>query len=184
MLTRGTWRANILGPGIRTTLTDYFSLPIVPVPFGYDARLQFVHEQDAISALLRATTGPSVGITNLAGDGVITVSQAAGIAGRPIMPVPMMAAGLLGSVFKRSGLTDFSADQLQYLAFGRGLDTTRMREVLGFEPEYTTRETFEDFARGIGSALPGTAALNSAVTGVAGSAAHAIGHVWATGRND
>ena len=147
--------ANILGPGIRTTLTDYFSLPIVPVPFGYDARLQFVHEQDAISALLRATTGPSVGITNIAGDGVITVSQAAGIAGRPIMPVPMMAAGLLGSVFKRSGLTDFSADQLQFLAFGRGLDTTRMREVLGFEPEYTTRETFEDFARGIGSALPG-----------------------------
>jgi UDP-glucose 4-epimerase len=176
--------ANILGPGIRTTLTDYFSLPIVPVPFGYDARLQFVHEQDAISALLRATTGPSVGITNIAGDGVITVSQAAGIAGRAVMPVPMMAAGLLGSVFKRSGLTDFSADQLQYLAFGRGLDTTRMREVLGFEPEYTTRGTFEDFARGIGSALPGTAALNSAVTGVAGSAAHAIGHVLATGRND
>jgi UDP-glucose 4-epimerase len=176
--------ANILGPGIRTTLTDYFSLPIVPVPFGYDARLQFVHEQDAISALLRATTGPSVGITNIAGDGVITVSQAAGMAGRPVMPVPMMAAGLLSSVVKRSGLTDFSADQLQFLAFGRGLDTTRMRGVLGFEPEYTTRETFEDFARGIGSALPGTAALNSAVTGVAGSAAHAIGHVWATGRND
>src|SRR6185436_4787242 len=34
--------ANILGPGIRTSLTDYFSLPIVPIPFGYDARLQFV----------------------------------------------------------------------------------------------------------------------------------------------
>jgi UDP-glucose 4-epimerase len=176
--------ANILGPGIRTSLTDYFSLPIVPIPFGYDARLQFVHEHDAISALLRGTTGPSVGITNIAGDGVITVSQAAGIAGRPIMPVPMMAAGLLSSVVKRSGLTDFSADQLQFLAFGRGLDTTRMREVLGFEPEYTTRETFEDFARGIGSAVPGASALSSAVTGVAGTAAHALGHVWATGRND
>ena len=176
--------ANILGPGIRTSLTDYFSLPIVPIPFGYDARLQFVHEHDAISALLRGTTGPSVGITNIAGDGVITVSQAAGLAGRPVMPVPIMAAGLLSSVVKRSGLTDFSADQLQFLAFGRGLDTTRMREVLGFEPEYTTRETFEDFARGIGSALPGASALGSAVTGVAGTAAHAIGHVWATGRND
>lgn len=69
-------------------------------------------------------------------------------------------------------------------AFGRGLDTTRMREVLGFEPEYTTRTAFEDFARGIGSVLPGTSALNSAVSGVAGTAAHAIGHVWASGRND
>jgi UDP-glucose 4-epimerase len=176
--------ANIIGPGIRTTLTDYFSLPVVPVPFGYDARLQFVHENDAIGALLRATTGPAVGITNIAGNGVITVAQAAGIAGRPIMPVPMVAAGLLGSVVKRAGLTDFSGDQLQFLAFGRGLDTARMRSVLGFEPEYTTRSAFEDYARGIGSVLPGAAALGSAVSGVAGSAAHAIGHVWAAGRND
>ncbi|HEY7719440.1 MAG TPA: epimerase, partial [Pedococcus sp.] len=159
-------------------------LPVVPVPFGYDARLQFVHENDAIGALLRATTGPAVGITNIAGNGVITVAQAAGIAGRPIMPVPMVAAGLLGSVVKRAGLTDFSGDQLQFLAFGRGLDTARMRSVLGFEPEYTTRSAFEDYARGIGSVLPGAAALGSAVSGVAGSAAHAIGHVWAAGRND
>ena len=35
---------------------------------------------------------------------------------------------------------------MQLLAYGRGIDTTRMREVLGFEPAYTTREAFEDFA--------------------------------------
>ena len=44
--------ANIIGRGIRTSLTDYFALPVVPVPFGYDARLQFVHESDAIGSLL------------------------------------------------------------------------------------------------------------------------------------
>jgi len=176
--------ANIIGPGIRTSLTDYFALPVIPVPFGYDARLQFVHENDAIDALLLAATGPSSGITNIAGDGVITVAQAAGIAGRPLLPVPMPAAGLFGNLVKRSGLADFSADQIQYLAFGRGLDTRRMREVLGFEPGYTTRAAFEDYVRGIGSALPGTSALGSAVSGVAGTAANAISHVWAAGRND
>jgi UDP-glucose 4-epimerase len=180
--------ANIIGPGIRTSLTDYFSLPVVPVPFGYDARLQFVHEQDAISALLLATTGPSVGITNIAGDGVLTLAQAAGIAGRPILPVPRLAAGMLGNTLKRSGLADFSADQLQFLAFGRGLDTARMREVLGFEPGFTTRAAFEDFARGVGPLLPGVSAVGSlvgsAVTGVAGTAVHAIGHVRAPGRDD
>jgi UDP-glucose 4-epimerase len=179
--------ANIIGPGIRTSLTDYFSLPVIPVPFGYDARLQFVHEDDAISALLRATTGPSVGITNIAGDGVITVAQAAGIAGRPVLPVPRLTAGMLGNALKRSGLADFSADQLQFLAFGRGLDTTRMREALGFEPRFTTREAFEDFARGVGSLLPGASAVGSlvgsALTGVAGTAVHAIGLVRAPGRN-
>jgi UDP-glucose 4-epimerase len=176
--------ANIIGPGIRTALTDYFALPVVPVPFGYDARLQLVHESDAIGSLLVATTGESAGITNIAGDGVITVTQAAGLAGRPVIPIPMPAAGVFGSIVKRSGLADFSSDQIQFLAFGRALDTRRMREVLGFEPAYTTRSAFEDYVRGIGSPLPGAAAVGSAVSGVAGSAATAISHVWAAGRND
>ena len=30
-------------------------------------------------------------------------------------------------------------------AFGRGLDTRRMREVLGYEPGYTTRAAYEDY---------------------------------------
>jgi UDP-glucose 4-epimerase len=176
--------ANIIGPGIRTSLTDYFALPVIPVPFGYDARLQFVHESDAVGSLLAAATGPSTGITNIAGDGVITVSQAAAIAGRPVIPLPMPTAGLFGIVLKRSGLADFSSDQIQFLAFGRGLDTVRMREVLGYEPQYTTRSAFEDYVRGIGSVLPGGAAFGSAVSGVAGTAANAIGQVWAAGRND
>ncbi len=176
--------ANIIGPVIRTALTDYFSLPVVPVPFGYDARLQFVHESDAVGALLRATTGPATGITNIAGDGVITVTQAASMAGRPVLPVPIQAAGLLGGLVKRSGLADFSSDQVQFLAFGRGLDTRRMREEMGFDPAYTTREAFADFASGLGPVVPGSAAVGSAVSGVAGTAAHAIGSVWAAGRND
>ena len=61
--------ANVIGPGIRTAMTDYFSLPVVPVPFGFDARLQFLHETDAIEAIYLATTGPSVGIVNVSGDG-------------------------------------------------------------------------------------------------------------------
>ena len=176
--------ANIIGPGIRTAMTDYFALPVVPVPFGYDARLQFVHEADAVEALLLATSGPSCGITNIAGDGVVTLTQAAGIARRGVLPVPMSAAGFIGGLVKRSGLMDFSADQVQFLAYGRGMDTRRMREVLGFEPAYTTRAAFEDFVSGIGEALPGSAAIGSVVSGVAGTAATAMGHVWAAGRND
>jgi UDP-glucose 4-epimerase len=176
--------ANIIGPGIRTSMTDYFTLPVVPVPFGFDARLQFVHETDALGALLLATTGASAGIVNVAGDGVITLTQAAAIARRPVLPVPMSAAGFLGGLVKRSGLADFSADQVQFLAYGRGLDTRRMREVLGFEPAFTTRAAFEDFVSGIGEAVPGSAAIGSAVSGVAGSAANAIGRAWAAGRYD
>src|SRR6478736_7971203 len=131
--------ANVVGPSIHTAITDYFSLPLVPIPLGYDARFQFIHEDDATAALLLATTGSPVGIVNVAGDGVITVQQAARLAGRPSVSVPMAATGLLGQFVRRSGLADLSADQMQYLAFGRGMDTTRMRQALHLQPRFTTR---------------------------------------------
>ncbi len=176
--------ANIIGPGIRTSLTDYFSLPVVPVPFGFDARLQFVHERDATAALMAATTAPeAVGIVNVAGDGVITVAQAVALAGRTTVPVPLPAAGLLGTVVKRSGLADFSADQMQFLAFGRGLDTTRMREVLHFHPAFTTKQAYLDFARNVGAAVPGTGVVGHVVQGVAERAATAVAQAWAATRS-
>ncbi len=175
--------ANIVGPGIRTSLTDYFSLPLIPTPFGYDARLQMVHEDDALEGLLLATMGPPVGIVNVSGDGIITVQQAVRMSGRAALPVPLSAGGLLGQFAKRTGLADFSADQMRYLAWGRGMDTTRMREVLCLEPKFTTRAAFEDFIAHAGSGLPGGAAIGAAVSGLAGSAANVLGHALSSGRN-
>jgi len=174
--------ANIVGPGLRTGLTDYLSLPVIPVPLGFDARLQLIHENDALRGLLLATVGPPVGIVNVAGDGIITVQQAARLAGRPMVPVPLSAGGLLGQIVKRAGLADFSADQMQFLAWGRGMDTTRMREVLRLEPDFTTRTAFEDFISHAGSTRPG-AAIVSTIGGLAGSAARVLTHPYSLGRN-
>ncbi len=141
--------ANIIGPGIRTSMTDYFALPVLPAPMGHEARMQFVHEDDAVDVLVAATLGDVSGIVNIAGDGVMTVAQAAGMLRRPLVPLPSFATGPVGSLVKRSGIADFSPDQLRFLSYGRGLDTTAMREVLGFEPRYTTREAFEDLVRSL-----------------------------------
>ncbi|MGG5259159.1 NAD-dependent epimerase/dehydratase family protein [Phycicoccus avicenniae] len=164
--------ANVIGPRIRTSVTDYFSMPVVPVPLGYDARLQFVHEDDAIDALLLAGTGSTTGVVNVAGDGVVSVLQAAALARRPVVPVPLGSAGFVGGVAKRLGLADFSPDQMSFLAFGRGLDTTRMRSGLGFEPRYTTRQAFESFAATLGTG--GGSMLVDAVTGLAGGASQSV----------
>jgi UDP-glucose 4-epimerase len=156
-------------------MTDYFALPVIPAPLGFDARLQFVHEADAAACLVLATTSTdAVGNINVAGDGIITLMQAAALVGRPIFPVPLPAAGFLGGMVKRAGLADFSDDQVQYLAYGRGLDTTRMRAVLGFEPLHTTREAFLDFAPHVTAVVPGAASAVNAVQGAAGTAANAL----------
>ncbi len=46
--------ANFIGPTIDTALTRYLSLPVVPTAFGFDPRLQLIHEDDAIEILRRA----------------------------------------------------------------------------------------------------------------------------------
>ena len=152
------------------------------MPLGYDARMQFVHEDDAIDALVRATTGEASGIVNIAGDGVLTVLQAAAIVGRPVVPMPLQAAGVVGGFAKRLGLADFSPDQMSFLAFGRGMDTRRMRSVLGFTPRYTSREAFEDFARTVGPAVPAAAIVGDAVSGVAGTASQVVLGLLGAGR--
>jgi UDP-glucose 4-epimerase len=163
--------ANIIGPKIRTALTDYFSMPVIPTPLGYDARFQLVHEDDALQGLLLATLGPDAGIVNVAGDGALSLRQAARMAGRPTVPVPTVVGGPVGQLTKRAGRADFSSDQVQFLSFGRGLDTTRMREVLGLEPEHTTRSAFLDFVAGSGRSP--LAAAGSALEGIS----HAAGAV-------
>ena len=153
--------ANCIGPQIRTSLTDYFTLPVVPTPLGFDARLQFVHEDDLVRAMVQSTVGAYEGIVNVAGDGVITLAQAVALVGRPSVPVVPQAAGMVGGMFKRFGLADFSPDQMGLLSHGRGVDTTRMRGAFEFEPEYTTRAAFESFATAVresGSQLTGRSA--------------------------
>jgi UDP-glucose 4-epimerase len=139
--------ANVLGPGMRTPVTDYFALPVLPVVAGFDGRLQFLHEDDALESLRLATVGPQYGVVNVAGDGVITLSQAARLAGRPTFPIPSVFSEPVGQLVRRFGLVDFSSDQVRFLSYGRGMDTTLMRQVLGFSPRYTTRQAFCDMVR-------------------------------------
>ena len=137
--------ANVIGPHVASPLTSYFRLPVIPTVLGYDPRLQFLHEQDLIGVLRHAVVNDVAGTFNVAGDGVLVLSQAIRRLQRASLPLPGFAVGNLGSVLRSARVADFSPEQLGFLTYGRGVDTTRMRQVLGFEPEFTTAEAFADF---------------------------------------
>ena len=65
------------------------------------------------------------------------------------MPVPGFLLDSLGSALKQAGIPAPDRELAAYLTFGRGLDTTRMRAMLGFNPTYTTEAAFADFARSV-----------------------------------
>lgn len=140
--------ANFIGPWVETAMTSYFSLPVVPTVLGFDARLQFVHEDDGLAALHRAASLEIGGVFNIAGPGVLPLSQAVRRAGRPNVPVPGSLLGLFGRSLGNAGLADFSREQVRFLTYGRAIDTTRAETVLGFVPQWSTYEAFTDFVRG------------------------------------
>jgi UDP-glucose 4-epimerase len=137
--------ANQVGPTVDNPLTRYFELPVCPTVLGFDPRLQFLHEEDTAQVLLRATLGPATpGTFNIAGDGVVLLSQAIRIAGKPPLPIPEPLVGRVAELVGRT--VDFSPEQVRFLQYGRVADTSAAVEQLGFIPKWTSLHAFEAFA--------------------------------------
>jgi len=79
----------------------------------------------------------------------VLLSQAIRRLGRVALPVPEVAMGSLGRLTRRSGLVDWSPEQMRFLNFGRVVDTRVLREDFGYEPRYSTAEALADYARTI-----------------------------------
>jgi UDP-glucose 4-epimerase len=140
--------ANFMGPEIETPFTRYFSFPVAPTAWGFDPRLQFMHEDDAVEVLYRSVREDHPGVYNVAGEGVVLLSQALRLMGKPAVPVVLPLVAPLAGLVRRFGLVDFATDQLQFLLFGRVADITRLKTEFGYRPRYSTRDALLDFARG------------------------------------
>ena len=141
--------ANIVGPGMRTGMTSYLTMPLVPTVLGFDPRLQFVHEDDAIEVTRRIVLQRTSGTYNVAGEGVLLLSQALGRLGKPSLALPAALVPSVGKTLARGAWADFSRDQVRYLTYGRVLDTSLLQAEVGFVPEYTSEEALGAFVRGV-----------------------------------
>lgn len=130
-----------------TTLTRYFSQPLVPTVLGRDARLQFVHVDDALEVLYRAVTEDHPGTFNVAGAGVLALSQAVRRAGRLSLPVPEPALSTVFGLARNVGIGQVGLDQMDLFVHGRVVDTSRLVREFGFTPR-TTAAAFDDFIQG------------------------------------
>ncbi len=132
--------ANVLGPDVRTSHRALFELPAVPIILGFDPRYQFVHEDDVVAALAHVTHADLPGVFNVAGDGVLALTEVIDLLGKRIAPIlPPWGTGAAAAAMRLLGV-DVSPEMLGQLRFGRGLDNRRLKAT-GFEYRYTTRET-------------------------------------------
>jgi UDP-glucose 4-epimerase len=137
-----------IGPDLPSPLVRYLTLPIVPIQLGFDPRLQLLHADDATVAIERAVSHPVRGAVNVGPNGSISLSRALRIMRRPALPLPApVFEPALQRLGDRLGAGGLLGDGVRLLRYGRGVDNTRLREDLGFEPRYDAEGAVRDLAR-------------------------------------
>jgi UDP-glucose 4-epimerase len=121
--------------------------PVVPdtgVP------MQLVHHDDVASAIaLAATTPAPPGAYNLAGDGVITISDVArALGGRPVR-VPAATATAASAALARLPHVPSALEWLHSTRTSVVMDTTKAKTQLGWQPLHSSSETLATLASAV-----------------------------------
>ena len=132
-----------------TSLGRYLSQPLVPTFAGFDPRLQLLAEEDAAEAIALAAMGKQEGVFNVAGDGVVLLSQAIAIMGARSVPVLPPYAGWASRLAIRTTTGLRVPSHLgELLMFGSVVDCARLHREFAWKPSHSSRAAINLFAQG------------------------------------
>jgi UDP-glucose 4-epimerase len=131
--------ATEIGSELRGSQAALFGMAVVPAMLGFDPRCQFIHDDDVIGVLEHCVRTELPGTYNAAADGVLALSEVAGLLGKPLLPIlPPWGATFAAAGLRRLGVP-VPLETLRELRFGRGLDNRRLKAA-GYSYRYTSRE--------------------------------------------
>jgi nucleoside-diphosphate-sugar epimerase len=124
------------------------AVPLLKPPFPDPGTpLQLVHHDDVASAIaLAATTSAPPGAYNLAGDGLLSMSDVGNALGARPLRIPRIAMTATSELLAR---LPFVPSALEWLHAGRTsvvMDTGKARSQLGWTPKYSAAETLSELA--------------------------------------
>ena len=116
--------------------TRLLSRRLVPAVLGYDPLLQFLHADDAATALHALWKSKARGAYNVVGRGVLPFSHVLTRLSRIPLYLPAgLGDGLIGALWSAQ-LVDMPKHFLEYLRWSWVCDDTRLREATGFVPHH------------------------------------------------
>lgn len=137
----------ILGETTGNQITDIFDRPVIVGLAGCPSPFVLVWDQDVVSCLVQGLRERQTGIYNLAGDGVLTLKEMAGLMRKPYLPLPVAGVAAALGVMKRLRLTQYGPEQVNFLRYRPVLCNRALKEDFGYVPRKSTREVFDHFLR-------------------------------------
>jgi len=137
----------VLGSGTDNQITALFRKPRLLAIRGAESPFVFIGLRDLARILARAATDGPPGVYNVAGDGVVGVTDMARILRKPVRRVPAWLLRALLGLARPMGLSRYGPEQVRFLQYRPVLDNTALKERFGYTPELTSREVFLDWVR-------------------------------------
>ncbi|MFO7559794.1 MAG: NAD-dependent epimerase/dehydratase family protein [Desulfobacterales bacterium] len=135
----------VMGPNMKNALSETLRQSVIVSFTGYDPIMQFVHEDDVAEAFYLAATNHESGAFNLAADKGMRFSEMVKEMGKRHLRLPVWLVYPLVNTLYALRILAFGTAQLSYIRFPLSMNIEKIKNVLGFSPKYTSKQTLASF---------------------------------------
>jgi UDP-glucose 4-epimerase len=139
---------NVLGPGVRNSMSILLSRPLAPVLVGFSPLMQFIHVDDMAEAIILAFEHNRPGIYNVAPDDYVPFQEAVEQCGCSKLPIPSIPPALPRLVSRALNWNAFFPPYLiNYFKYPVILDGRLFRETFGWKPRRNLNDIFSYYRK-------------------------------------
>jgi len=133
----------VLGPNVDNSLVRIWTKAPAQFDIGnLDNHIQFVHEDDVVSALSGLLDGKHAGPYNVAADGLMTYRECADLIDLPIKKIPLKALRALAKASWKLRQAEAPAGQIEFALYPWVVANEKLKQT-GWSPKYSSQEAFE-----------------------------------------
>ncbi len=134
----------VFGPNVDNYLVRFWTKQPFQADTGnLEVPFQFVHEEDVVDAISGLLIGKHGGAFNVTADGLLSLRECAEAADLPTRRVPKRAYHGLARAMWAARASEAPPGQLRFAEHPWVASNEKVKETLGWQPKYTSRETFQ-----------------------------------------
>ena len=133
---------NIVGPGVRNTISQLLSSNYAPTLAGFSPMMQFIHIEDMAEALVLAYAKEKPGIFNVAPEDWVSYQHALSLCGCKMVPIPSVPPAVPRFILRTLNMQNFPPFLMNFFKYPVVIDGRVFRDTFGFRPRRPLREIF------------------------------------------
>ncbi|MGC8119082.1 SDR family oxidoreductase [Marinobacter sp. VGCF2001] len=133
---------NIVGPGVRNTMSLLLGSERAPVLAGFSPMMQFIHIDDMADAIVATWRKPVKGVFNVAPQDWVAYQHALKLCGCKTVPIPSVPPGVPKAIARFLNLRRFPPYLMAFFKYPVVIDGRAFAREFSFEPKRPLKEIF------------------------------------------